>query len=473
VAARFDVAARLMEGVEAVDEIQTYVEACRLRGYQHADLTATRIRDWYTAEEGLDLRVLDADCATLRGIAGDAGEALRSARSLAVALADAWTGQGGAVAAEFVRRHCNTAEILVEALRVAADVCAVLRDELWQVADRRVAQTQEIVDRARAQRPVWLAAAHAVLAGGQVDDDAVRTVDGQLKPFVDNAIGVEWVSAMRLADGDATAAFRAAIDGAGAGARLRFEVPGDLGPRTSAPQAAMQGAEAVAPPVGASRHVVSPGARSPTGNDWPAMPTDLLAPSVPPVIGPAPSPAVPSPNASDTLAALPPLYPGTGLPGLGTAGVPGLGGASAAPNLLADTLGGLLGGRHGDELSDPPDLPDRDQSEHSGELAEIDDKAYESHVPEGQPDESTSDTSTADGSDDPPTDPANADCDEAPPEPLPAGRPADDAASDAEPPETKEPVAAPPPPTAEGSPTAEVPDTPCAIAADELPHAGE
>ena len=95
-AARFDVAARLTEGFEAVDELQIYVEACRLRGYQHADLTmrGTQIRDWYTAEEGLDLRVLDADCATLRGVAGDAGEALRSARSQAVALARFLDGPG-------------------------------------------------------------------------------------------------------------------------------------------------------------------------------------------------------------------------------------------------------------------------------------------------------------------------------------------------------------------------------------------
>ena len=99
-AARYDVAARLTEGLAAVDDMQTYVEACRLRGYQHPELTAwgTQLRDRYAAEEALDLRVLDADCATLRGVAGDAGEALRSARSQAMALAEAWAGQGGGVA---------------------------------------------------------------------------------------------------------------------------------------------------------------------------------------------------------------------------------------------------------------------------------------------------------------------------------------------------------------------------------------
>ena len=71
------------------------------------------------------------------------------------------------LAAEFVRRHCDTAEMLVDALQATADACTVLRDELWRVVDRRVAQTQEIVDRVRAQRPVWLAAARTVSAGGR------------------------------------------------------------------------------------------------------------------------------------------------------------------------------------------------------------------------------------------------------------------------------------------------------------------
>jgi hypothetical protein len=469
VAARFDVAARLTEGVEAVEEIQTYVEACRMRGYQHADLTVTRIRDCYTAEEGLDLRVLDADCATLRGIAADAAEALRSARSSGGALADAWAGQGGAAAAEFVRRHCNTAEILVEALRTAAEAGAVLRDELWRVVDRRVAQTQEIVDRARAQQPVWLAAAHAVLAGGQADDEAVRTVDGQVKPFVDNVIGVEWVSAMRLADGDATAAFRVAVDGAGAGASLRFDVPGDLGPRHSVPRGATRAAaDAATAPL-----QVRPAAAPLTG-EWRPAAADAAVPATapPPTPMPAAPPvaAPPLPNPLDALASVPAVPPSGGLPGLGTAGVPDLGGTHAMPGRLAEALSGL---------TDPPALPDVDAPD---ELAPGDE-------PEG-PDEPGVDEEegSADG-DDAETDElavdepesSNAEDGDGGAVAAPDGPGCPDAAPAAPAESAPLPEQPAPTPVAESAPVADPPTpapadaagTPCEIAADELPQAGQ
>ena len=62
-----DVAARLAEGRPAVDTIGDYVWACHLLGYQNPDLTlhAAQVRDWYSSEDGLDLRALDADRAAL------------------------------------------------------------------------------------------------------------------------------------------------------------------------------------------------------------------------------------------------------------------------------------------------------------------------------------------------------------------------------------------------------------------------
>ncbi|HEY5842396.1 MAG TPA: hypothetical protein VIU87_13185 [Mycobacterium sp.] len=485
-AARFDIAARLMEGFEAVDELQVYVEACRLRGYQHADLTmrGNQIRDWYTAEEGLDLRVLDADCATLRGVAGDAGEALRSARSQAVVLADSWMGQGGELAAEFVRRHCNTAEMLVDALQAAADACAVLRDELWRVVDRRVAQTQEIVDRVRAQRPVWLAAARTVSAGGPAHDDAVQTVDGQVKPFVDNAVGVEWVSAMRLADGEVAAAYRVVIDVADAAARLRFEVPGDLGPRYSVPRDALPAAAPTVPDAMPARTQVLPEEGA----------ADVVVPAAPPVAAPSvaappvatpPVAAPPLPNPFDALASVPAASPADGLPGFGAAGMPDLGGTHSMPGRLADVLSGLADRPALPEVDTPdelelpnePDEPDAD--EEAVEPDEPDPDEPDADEPEpGQPDpddteadDTEADDAEADdaeagnteagneedGEGDPPAAPPEPDC----PGPLPeepAPTPVPESA----------PVADPPPPA-----PADAAGMPCEIAAEELPQAGQ
>ena len=245
--------------------------------------------------------------------------------------------------------------MLVNALQATADACTVLRDELWRVVDRRVAQTQEIVDRVRAQRPVWLAAARTVLAGGPAHDDAVQTVDGQVKPFVDNAIGVEWVSAMRLADGEVAAAYRVAVDVADAAARLRFEVPGDLGPRYSVPRDAMPAAAPTVPDAMPARTQVLPE----------AAPADVVVPAAPPVAAPLvaappvatppvatpPVAAPPLPNPLDALASVPAVSPAGGLPGFGAAGMPDLGGTHSMPGRLADVLSGL---------ADRPALPEVD-----------------------------------------------------------------------------------------------------------------
>ena len=75
---RFDVMARLAEGRPAVERMQTYVQACHEFGYQQADLTArpAQVWDWYDTEAGLDLRVLDDDCAELRAAVNAIDEAL-------------------------------------------------------------------------------------------------------------------------------------------------------------------------------------------------------------------------------------------------------------------------------------------------------------------------------------------------------------------------------------------------------------
>ena len=64
----FDVAACLDQARPSVSHTQTYVSACHTLGYQHPDLTANgaQVLEWYGAEDGLDLAVLDADCVRLR-----------------------------------------------------------------------------------------------------------------------------------------------------------------------------------------------------------------------------------------------------------------------------------------------------------------------------------------------------------------------------------------------------------------------
>ena len=100
-ATRLDVAGRMAEAATAVDTTQDYVWACRLLDYQHPDLTmhAAQVRDWFDSEEGLDLRVLDADCASLRAVAATVDQALDVQRAQSARLASAWHGAGAQSAA--------------------------------------------------------------------------------------------------------------------------------------------------------------------------------------------------------------------------------------------------------------------------------------------------------------------------------------------------------------------------------------
>ena len=83
-----DVSARLAEGRPAVDNIGDYVWACHLLGYQNADLTLhpAQVRDWYSSEDGLDLRALESDRAALSAVA-DVEESSLQVRSRDGALA--------------------------------------------------------------------------------------------------------------------------------------------------------------------------------------------------------------------------------------------------------------------------------------------------------------------------------------------------------------------------------------------------
>ncbi len=196
---RLDVATRLAEGRTAVEHTQLYVRACQALGYEHPDLTAqpSQVRDRYDSEEGLDLHALDADCAELRAAAGAVTEALRMQPDQVAELEVAWTGSGADPAARFLQRHCDAAETVVAEVRAAAQRCEALRDNLWYLLDVKVATAIAIDDRSLTQRSAWLAAAGAVTAGVGDRSTAEALVAQQVKPYVDNDIRNDWLTAMR------------------------------------------------------------------------------------------------------------------------------------------------------------------------------------------------------------------------------------------------------------------------------------
>ncbi len=490
-AAKFDVASRLAEGHPAVDNIGNYVWAAHLLGYQHPDLTlhASQVRDWYTCEDGLDLRALDADCTALEAAAAATADALRPQGDALAALSGAWQGRGAIASREFLMRHADAAAAAAAGVRTAGEALVALRDNLWQMVDGKVAAAMAIDDRRLTERADWLAAAKTVTTGAGDRAVASELIDQEVKPFVDNDIRSDWLTAMRTTTASVAASYDAATAGLATDPAAVFQVPGELGPAWSPPSssearvpdepvrsaggvASHPAAVVSAPPAASSAPPpMAPSAAAPVG------PPPALPPCMPP---PAPMPPAPVPEPAPTAPAMaaPPSMPalgelGGGLPG-STGGLAGLG------QQLFDALGGLLN-PGGDALPDrpgidPPEPPEPAAPETEPAVVEGDEPDGEK-PDETEPDEGESDADEPDEQIDPaglgnsaPADTTPTDgCDEEPADAPPPGEPTP---APVEPAPTPAPIPPPADPPAPGSPAA-ANETPCEIAADELPQVGQ
>ena len=355
--ARFDVPARLAEARPAVDNTQCYVWACHLLDYQNPDLTqnSAQIRDWFCTEEGMDLHVLDADCASLHAAATAADDALAQQREQLTQLSTAWQGTGARSAEGFVRRHCDAAEKVTVSVCAAAEAVAGLRDTLWEIVDTKAAAVCAIDDRHQSERPAWLAAAQTVTTGVGDRAAASELTDRQIKPFVDNDIRVDWLTAVRTAVASIGKSYDAATAGLTSPPPLQFDVPGDFDPGVRREHAGASSPDPALPP-------------SPAPPPGPAVPPVAPTPSYPAAAQPYPPPTTP-PAAPMTAA---PAFPAAG--GVPSAPIappaPALGQLDGLPQQFADALSGLLpspgdGPPTLDHLPDgpggdaPPDLPER------------------------------------------------------------------------------------------------------------------
>ena len=366
-----DVDARLAEGRPAVGNVGDYVWACHLLGYQNPDLTlhAAQVRDWYGSEDGLDLRALDADRAALEAVATATDGARQLQERQIDALADAWQGRGGDASREFLLRHGQASAAAASAVRNAVDALAALREDLWHAVDDKVANAVAIEDRRQSERAQWQAAAQTVTTGAGDRAVASEMVDQQVKPFVDNDIRTDWLTAMQKAMAAVTAAFDAATGALASESSADFEVPGDLGP-SGVPS--WSGGTAPAGPAGTATagwpSQASPAA--PHAGPMAAPPAFAAAPEAPPAASMpaapiAAPPAAPPTSGTSSTPSMPPLGElGGGLPG-GAGGLAGLG------SQFADAIGGLLN-RPDDVLPDPPELDNESVEEDEPDDEELD-----------------------------------------------------------------------------------------------------
>jgi hypothetical protein len=439
VADRLDVAQRLAEGRPAVEHTQSYVLACHALGYQHPDLTAhpSQVRDWYDSEDGLDLRALDRDCAQLRAAGAAVMDALRMQRAQVAELAAAWTGPGGDSAVGFLQRHVDAGYTVATELRAAAQRCESLRDNLWYLVDSKVATAIAIDDRTQAQRPTWLAAAAAITTGAGDRPSAEELIRQQVNPYVDNEIRNDWLTVMRSTAAGVATSFDMVTDRMAATPPARFEFPGDLGPGyqpfPSAPPSAPTSAAAVAPAP------------------FPSLPADPAPAPTLATATPTPAPAMPAAPLPDVGSA---LGDASAMPARDLGG--GLSGLGGLATRIVDAVGSLLGSA-ADSPGDPSALGASDEDPFHADDQHDDavDKPDEPEaIKEADQTEEAKPAQEARPVDGPPPVDAPPTPVDAPPLPVDAPAPVAAAPTDG------------PPPPAQGS-------TPCEIAADQLPQAGQ
>ncbi len=440
-AEKLDVASRLAEGRPAVDNIQTYVWACHVLGYANPDLTlhASQVRDWYGSEDGLDLRALDADCGALEAAVAATEDALTRQDDQLGALSAAWQGRSADLSREFLPRHGEASSAAAAAVRTTADALAALRDNLWHTVDGKVAAAIAAEGRAPDE---WLAAAQTVTTGAGDRAAASERIDQEVKPFVDNDIRTDWLTAMRSAMAAVTDSYDAATAELTAEPDAVFDVPGDLGPSWTPPP---RDDEAATVPAAASAVSLPPAASPPPSWGAPAAPP-TAAPAPPPTRQRPPPPV--DPGATAPAMAAPPSAPSLGgLPEVG-------GGLSGLGQQLADVFGSLLGSAD-DASVDPADIdgPDEDVDDIDDDM--LDDDPEEDDEP------------VEPAAEEPGQEPAEEPVDTCEPTAMPAA---------VEPPPTEPaptPVPVPPPPEPAAPLGAEAAaETPCEIAADELPQVG-
>lgn len=453
----FDVAGRLAEGRPAVDNVSVYVWACHLLGYQSADLTlhSGQVRDWYSGEDGLDLRALDADRAALDAVAATAETAQQLQEEQVGVLAGAWQGRAGDASRAFLLRHGDASRAVTASLRRTVDALAALRDDLWHTVDEKVSAAVEIDERHAAERPQWQAATRTVTTGAGDRSVASELIDQQVKPFVENDIGSDWLTAMQKAMASVASCFEAATAALGSEPAAMFDVPGDLGPYW-APAPSGIAPIVTAGTVPSGWVDMAPAAAPMTASAPAYAPAASAVPAA--VAEPIPAAAAAPPAASSAMPSVPSLgdLGGGGLPG-GTGGLAGLG------TQIADALGGLLD-RFGEVLPDAPDpADDLSADDPVAHDTSDDDPPDDGGSDDGDPDEGSGDE-TADETaelddtchDQDSGEPHAVETDAVTSPPLP----------------TTAPMPPPPVPIAEPTPELSSTETPCEIAADELPQAG-
>ncbi|MFA4080273.1 hypothetical protein ONA92_00975 [Mycobacteroides salmoniphilum] len=247
-AGKYDIESLRSEGIQAIANSQNYTTTA-IRGngkspvtITNPDLTANerQLFDWYDMDAGMDLNKLGADLELFKGAVTMMKAAAERQHGQLQQLMGMWEGQGSEAANQFLRTHNSTADAVTKEFGQVSTGLDGLREALWAIVDLKK-QASNLVDGLVTDRASFDSAVATYKTGTGDKSVADETNATKIGPHVQQNIEGKWLPAMKLAWGKGGEAYDTLINALKQELPPEFKnPPGQLGPEydsdTESPQ---------------------------------------------------------------------------------------------------------------------------------------------------------------------------------------------------------------------------------------------
>ncbi|OAT70659.1 hypothetical protein AWB85_04890 [Mycobacteroides immunogenum] len=178
------------------------------------DLTANerQLFDWYDMDAGMDLNRLSADLELFKGAAATMKAAAERQRGQLQQLAGLWDGKGSEVANDFLKTHNSTADAVADEFGKVSTGLEGLRKTLWHITDLKT-QATTMVDGLVTDRTHFDSAVATYKTGTGDRSKADETNATMIGPHVQKNIEGQLLPAFKNAWSSGGAAYDVLING--------------------------------------------------------------------------------------------------------------------------------------------------------------------------------------------------------------------------------------------------------------------
>lgn len=247
-AGKYDIESLRSEGIQAIANSQNYTTTA-IRGngkspvtITNPDLTANerQLFDWYDMDAGMDLNKLGADLELFKSAVTTMKSAAERQHGQLQQLMGMWEGKGSEAANQFLRTHNSTADAVTKEFGQVSTGLDGLRETLWTIVDLKK-QASTMVDGLVTDRASFDSAVATYKTGTGDRSVADETNATKIGPHVQQNIEGKWLPAMKAAWGKGGEAYDTFTSALKQELPAEFKnPPGQLGPEydsdTESPQ---------------------------------------------------------------------------------------------------------------------------------------------------------------------------------------------------------------------------------------------